>query len=218
MTTVAKALDGRLRSEARTIAGSMTRFKDLIAEAKANDIHDLLGFKSWPAYVADVVREEMGGLSVDDRRQVVALLTTEEGMSSRAAAKALGVSHPTVIRDRAALEAVQAEPERVDEELDRVVHDVPPGPSDTVTGRDGKSYPAHPQPRPDVPAPGAGAAINNHARDMLPVPGRDAGPPGRRPARSRATTSAASSSTGSRPAQRFSSPTPPTPPPPCTSS
>ena len=113
----AEDLDKRLRGEARTVAESMERFKTLIAEAKARDLHQLLGFASWTAYIADIIGKEMGRLHADDRREIVALLTGE-GMSQRAIAEAVGVSNATVSRDQ-------------------VLQGVTP---DTVTGLDGKEY------------------------------------------------------------------------------
>jgi hypothetical protein len=168
-------IDSDLRRKARAIASDMLVFKQLIEKAKTHRVHEALGFKSWPAYVADVIGTQMGQLPIDDRRQIVALLS-REGMSNRAIAQAVGVSHPTVIRDKAASEADQ-----------EVVHDVPPEPPprtpgeppeesyrgvpqegdetvgwwddgtafilgkdilEKVTGRDGKTYPAHKEPKP----------------------------------------------------------------------
>lgn len=124
-------LDKKLRLLAGDIAHKMEMFKPLIAEAKSKEIHKDLGFNSWPAYIADVIGKCMRRLPADDRAQIVTMLAGE-GMSNRAIADAVGVSHPTVIRDRAAVE---------------VVHPVPPEPA-TVTGIDGKSYPPRPKPEP----------------------------------------------------------------------
>ena len=84
-----EVIDSELRREARTVAWSMVRFRQLIARAKAKRIHEALGFKSWTAYVADVIGIEMTKLPVDDRRQIVALLAGE-GMSQRAIAPSSG--------------------------------------------------------------------------------------------------------------------------------
>lgn len=130
----ARSIDHGLRSLARTIANDIQQFKALIDEARTKHIHGLLGFTSWTAYVADVIGKEMTAVPVDDRRQIVALLAGE-GMSTRAIGDALGVSNATVSRDQ------------------QVLHDVTP--PVTVTGRDGKAYPAKPKPKPkpDVPKP-----------------------------------------------------------------
>jgi hypothetical protein len=82
----------------------MERFKPLIEQAKANEIHKALGFKSWPQYISDVVSKEMGQLPPDDRRTVVALLAVE-GMSQNGIATALGVNPSTIGRDRDTIEA-----------------------------------------------------------------------------------------------------------------
>jgi hypothetical protein len=83
----AQNLDKRLRTQARAVAHSMEVFNPLIEEAKAAQIHRHLGFASWTAYIADVIGKEMKQLSVDDRRQIVELLSGE-GMSQRAIAQA----------------------------------------------------------------------------------------------------------------------------------
>ena len=100
----------------------MVRFRQLIARAKAKRIHEALGFKSWTAYVADVIGIEMTKLPVDDRRQIVALLAGE-GIESTGDCAVVGVSQKTVDRD-----------------LDQVSHDDSPARSGdhradaTVTG------------------------------------------------------------------------------------
>jgi hypothetical protein len=132
--TDAARIDAALRIEARTIAKSMQRFKKLICEAKTKQIHALLGFASWTAYVADVIGAEMKALPVDDRRQIVGLLAGE-GMSQRAIADAIKVSQKTVDRD-----------------MDQLSHDDSVVLPDKVIGLDNKERPAHP-PKPDVPKP-----------------------------------------------------------------
>jgi transposase len=92
-------LNRRLREAARNVARSMVRFKELIELAKDNHIHVQQGFKSWPAYVADVISTEMGKLHADDRREIVELLVGG-GMSNRAIAEAVGTSECTVRRDK----------------------------------------------------------------------------------------------------------------------
>ena len=143
-------IDRLLRDQAREFDHNWAMLIQYIHHARDYAIHKDLGFKSWPDYIADVARTEMPNVarSVEQRRKVVGLLAGE-GMSNRAIADAVGVSHPTVIRDRAATEA------------DEVVHDVPPEPLSqvdreraaieaaaerrSVTGRDGKTYPCPPE-------------------------------------------------------------------------
>jgi hypothetical protein len=158
----AEKLDVRIRRMADAARGDLETVGRLLDEAKAGGIHDVLGFKSWPAYVADAVGGRLH-LSGDARAAMVGLLAGE-GMSERAIADATGVSKTTVHRD-----------------LGQVVHNGPPdsGPAETApspdpnesaesggaapepaplaeppatTGLDGKTYPPKPKPKPD-PAP-----------------------------------------------------------------
>lgn len=151
----AEKLDKRIRRLAGSFDHTWHSLEKLIAEAKARKIHTALGFTSWPDYIADVARREMPNVSrsVEQRRQVVALMTGE-GMSQRSIAAAVGVNHATISRDQAAIDAGQ------------VLHDATPEPGNTdatgtvvgddrqatlgelteenravVTGRDGKTYP-----------------------------------------------------------------------------
>ena len=140
-------IDADLRRTARSIAREMESFKKLIEQAKRHRVHEVLGFASWPAYVADVISTEMGRLPVEDRRQVVGLLAGE-GMSQRAIAEATKVSQKTVDRD-----------------LDQLSHDDSVVLPDNVIGLDNKTRPAHP-PKPDVPQP----APPTPARKRLKVP------------------------------------------------
>lgn len=132
-------IDSELRGEARTIAGRMIRFKELIDKAKTHNVHEALGFKSWPAYIADVINSEMAPLQIDDRRRIVELLAGE-GMSDRAIATAVGTTHPTVKADKTVIKAER-----------QVESDLPPEPAGVV-GLDGKTQPAK-KPRRDVPTP-----------------------------------------------------------------
>lgn len=133
----ADRLDKRLRLMAGSAREGMEKVGRLLDEAKAGRVHEVLGYPSWPAYVADA----LGGtlhLSRDARQAMVALMSSE-GMSLRAIATATGVSKDTVCRD-----------------LAQVSHDETPAgqpqPSatpGTVTGLDGKAHPRHrPAPTP----------------------------------------------------------------------
>jgi transposase-like protein len=149
-----KLFDEMLRREARSVALCMIRFQELIVKAKTHHVHEELGFKSWTAYIADVIGKEMTNLPVDDRRQVVALLAGE-GVSQRAIAAAVGVSQKTVDRD---LDQVSHD----DSPADQMITDPKP-----VTGLDGKIYPANPKPKPDrIPAPATFARLKRKLRDL----------------------------------------------------
>jgi hypothetical protein len=136
------ALDKRLRAEAANFDHSWTRLVNAVIAARAAEVHAALGFASWFDYLADVIAANMPNIarSVEQRRQVVALLTFELGMSQRPIGDMLGVSQKTVDRD-----------------LDHVSHD--DSPDRRVISSDGKNQPGHhhPKPRPDVPAPPAGS-------------------------------------------------------------
>lgn len=96
----AESLDKKLRAQARATVDGIERLKEIIAKAKAGQIHVALGFKSWPDYIADVVSKEMPNVarSVEQRRTVVEILAGE-GMSQRAIADAVGASQSTVRDD-----------------------------------------------------------------------------------------------------------------------
>lgn len=118
----AEVIDAELRAAARTADSAWMNVEQLVAEAEAGGIHAELGFASWPAYVADVVAQELPNISrqVEQRRWVVEMLT-EAGMSNRAIAQAVGVTEITVRRDReqvrhdVAPEAGPVEPTGLDE-------------------------------------------------------------------------------------------------------
>ena len=149
-----EAIDKTLRWKAREFDKSWEQLETQIVRAKAAEIHTALGFKSWPDYIADVASHEMPNVarSVDDRRQVVALLAGE-GMSNRAIADAVGVNDIMVRRDKHEVR------HNVAPEATAIVCDVirEPGAgtaiSDVdrdalpVTGRDGKQYPPSLKPR-----------------------------------------------------------------------
>lgn len=93
----AEKLDGRIRRLATQAGEQLVQVGRLLDAAKAGRIHEALGFKSWPAYVADALGGQLQ-LSGDVRQVVVGMLSGE-GMSVRAIADATGVSKSTVARD-----------------------------------------------------------------------------------------------------------------------
>ena len=119
----ARRLTERIRLTAHTFAESRTKLIELVEEAKAGNAHAALGYASWTAYLSDVLGDEPLRLARDDRREMVAILSSE-GMSTRAIAPIVGVSQATVAREVRAPES----------------NDSP------VTGMDGKTY----APKPDV--------------------------------------------------------------------
>ena len=142
----ATRLDKRIRLMAATVRDNLTKTAELVEEAKAGQIHVALGFSSWTAYLADAIGGQIE-LGTESRRAVVELLAGE-GMSNRAIAAAVGVSHPTVAADlAAATQVVNHLPPDGDsagsgdsgDVLDRGVLD-PRLNTPTVTGLDGKNY------------------------------------------------------------------------------
>lgn len=98
----AESITAELRETAKGLAKARTRISSLIRTAKAENVHTVMGFKSWPAYVADVLGD-LKGLSQADHEWLLHLMAGE-GMSSRAIARALGVSQSTANRMVKALE------------------------------------------------------------------------------------------------------------------
>lgn len=99
----AESLTVELREAAGNLAKARTRIASLIKSAKAGNVHAVMGFKSWPEYVADVLGG-LKGLSAGDHEWLLHLMAGE-GMSSRAVARALGISQSTASRMIKALEA-----------------------------------------------------------------------------------------------------------------
>jgi phage N-6-adenine-methyltransferase len=129
----AKRLDQRIRLVAGNVRESLTKIATLLAEAKAAQIHESLGFRSWTAYLADALGGQLE-LPGDTRQELVALLAGE-GMSTRAIATATGASKSTVSRD------IQVSHRGTPDAGD-------PAPA-PVTGLDGKTYPK-PEPKPHL--------------------------------------------------------------------
>lgn len=117
----ARRLTERIRIAATNYTEAKAKVLQLVDEAKAGSAHVVLGYKSWTAYLSDVLSDEPLRLARDDRRELVAHLA-DEGMSRRAIAPIVGVSDGTVQRD---LEVVRAVP--VDTSVVR-----------TTTGLDGR--------------------------------------------------------------------------------
>jgi hypothetical protein len=159
---------GRRRDRIKLLLSAMTTTTEKIAElleaAQADGDHRALGYASWTAYVAGEYAESLAGLSAAARRPAVAALA-EGGLSTRAIAGIAGVSHSTVVRDRA--QVVQDAPPVMDgprpaSEFKSMVAEMGAPSRRRVTGTDGKSYsataaassaPAAPRPRRRPPLP-----------------------------------------------------------------
>lgn len=96
----ARRLTERIRIAATNYTDAKAKVLQLVDEAKAGSAHLALGYKSWTAYLSDVLSDEPLRLAREDRRELVAHLA-DEGMSQRAIAPIVGVSHRTVNSDLA---------------------------------------------------------------------------------------------------------------------
>lgn len=131
----AERLDKRIRLLADSINNNLAKLYELVELAKVGEIHVVLGFPSWPAYIADVFGGQVR-LDREQRRELVGYLSGE-GMSQRAIAEVVAVDQKTVTNDlRAREENSSPEPAGADRKTAAEAHPV------TVTGRDGKTYPA----------------------------------------------------------------------------
>lgn len=131
----AEKLDRRIRRMAGDTKGKMDTLSGLVADAKGGRIHEVLGYPSWTAYVADALGELCSGAGIETRRELVTYLYGE-GMSQRAIAAATGVPKSTVAED------ITKVPEnRTPDESDVVVEaQVVEEGSEKTTGLDGKTY------------------------------------------------------------------------------
>ncbi len=121
----ARRLTERIRLAATNYTDAKEKVLALVDEAKVGGAHIALGYKSWTAYLSDVLSDEPLRLARDERRELVGKLA-DEGMSTRAIAPIVGAHHSTIAAD-----------------LDRTVGNptVDPTPTTvrTTEGRDGKT-------------------------------------------------------------------------------
>lgn len=151
----ARKLDGRIRLMSESVAGSVTTLLALIAEAQQGRIHRVLGFASWPAYLADALSRLRLAVNAIERRELVAVMA-DEGMSNRAIAQAVGVTEITVRRDRQVRHDVAPEPVSLVAPLVDAAHAEAAAVIEAsrqlpvITGIDGKTY-TRPEPKPPTP-------------------------------------------------------------------
>lgn len=123
----AMELDTALRRDVNTTRIVLEELGRLIPIAKETKIHTCLGYRSWTRYLADVVAPLRGlRLEPSARREIVGVLT-DVGMSGRQVGATLNVDEKTVRLDKKGAE--NSAP------ADRTT-------PATVTGGDGKNYPA----------------------------------------------------------------------------
>lgn len=95
----AERLTTRIRLRLDTIADNYVAVMPLIREAVERRAWEALNYNGVSSYVSECFGDALTKLSVDVRRVVVAELSSA-GMSLRAIAPVLGVTHPTVLADR----------------------------------------------------------------------------------------------------------------------
>lgn len=126
----ARRLTERLRLAATNYTDAKVKVLQLVDEAKAGSAHLALGYKSWTAYLSDVLSDEPLRLAREDRRELVTHLA-DQGMSQRAIAPIVGVSHRTVNSDLAESQLESSVP---------VDGRTPPPVVRDITGMNGKTY------------------------------------------------------------------------------
>jgi len=102
----ATKLDARIRATAERADNVMAALAQLIAVARANNVHALLGFDSWKDYVADVCSKNMPMLH-QHARKPLSVFMCNNGLTEREAAQALGVSQKQINLDRKAARGEQ---------------------------------------------------------------------------------------------------------------
>ncbi|GAB3454109.1 hypothetical protein AB1207_01145 [Kineococcus endophyticus] len=100
----ARRIDNRIRILAPSVGESLAKLMRLVDEAEQGQVHVVLGFPSWTAYLADALSQFHLAVEPAMRKELVPQLA-EKGMPTRAIAHSLGVSQTTVVNDlRAATE------------------------------------------------------------------------------------------------------------------
>lgn len=94
----ARRLTERIRSALDRVSTAWADLAERITEAYQRRADLALGYTSWAEY-ADAELRPAEGLAVEVRRQLVSMLSAA-GMSTRAIAPTVGVTHPTVIADQ----------------------------------------------------------------------------------------------------------------------
>lgn len=179
----ARKITERIRIVAHNYTEAKAKLIELVQKAKDGNAHEVLGYPSWTAYLAETLGDEPMRLARDERQEMVKVLSAE-GMSTRAIAPIVGVSHKTVVKDGQAnrevvprvppapksdaelLAGAEWSPEAVEPEphfTDEPGHIQPV--TGTITGVDGKQYP-RPEPKPEPQKP---------RRNPLPDQARTAG-------------------------------------------
>lgn len=113
----ARKLTERIRVTAHNYTEAKEKLLALVQEAKDGGAHEALGYKSWTAYLAEVLGDEPLRLARDDRQEMVKALSAE-GMSTRAIAPIVGASREQVRRDISTDTFVSVDEPRISHGLD----------------------------------------------------------------------------------------------------
>lgn len=157
--TWARKITERLRLQATNYQEAREKVIATLTEARDGGAAELLGYASWTAYMADVFADAPLRLERDARQELVAELAAQ-GMSTRAIAPIVGVTHETVAQDiNAPVRNLTPDPEprrvveviTADADTGEVIEDKPR----KITGMDGKTYTAPTRPESKEPRPKA---------------------------------------------------------------
>jgi len=129
----ARRLTERIRLVAQNVADNVEKLRDLVSEARESDVHQVLGYASWTAYLKDVFGDEPLRLARDVRQELVAELSAQ-GMSTRAIAPIVGVSREQVRIDVSGDKKLSPAPVHVTPTLPPRADDWTPSTVNTSTG------------------------------------------------------------------------------------
>lgn len=128
----AERLTERLRIAVVNYADARQKVQALIERAQAGRAWEVLGFLSWTAYVSEVLGEQPMRLPREERREMIAMLSST-GMSTRAIAPVVGTTRETVRRDIAAATDTNVS-------VEPATNTSGPTYEESVTGLNGKTY------------------------------------------------------------------------------
>jgi len=157
----ARRLTERIRLTALSVRDGMEKVQGLVEQARDGNAHLALGYASWTAYLSDTLGSEPLRLPRDQRQELVGYLAGE-GMSTRAIAPVVGVTHETVAQDLKA-PVRNLTPAPADVPVDLAAVDMTTGEiREPVTGLDGKTYS---RPAPVAPRATPRRSLVDTARD-----------------------------------------------------
>jgi hypothetical protein len=139
----AERLTEQIKFQIESIENGMFKLRNLLEHARGSNVWQILGFKSWQAYLVSLFDRPLR-LTSDQRREVVGYLHGE-GLSTRAIAPVVGVSQQAVSKVTTKLSPPEPAPSGAVEVAGRV-EQTPEAPR-PVAGLDGKTY-TRPEPAP----------------------------------------------------------------------